>query len=241
MRYLKMTATSLCLASLMLVLMGRADTSVPQLKMIQPPAKIILTPTPEKILGPIATPDPPRNPDPSPETQAGVASLLFPKPEMAAPNIAVPKPTVKPQVKTYQLAGGSYVETYWKKGGASWYDEDSVTAWANGRWSQGRWDFGQNRWVKEPRRKLYHPTWMGHTNWHRFGTYRNTVPTVAHKFHELGTFVKFRYNGRECVAMVTDRGPYIRGRDWDLNPCLKRRLGFSGVRVVEYNVLKKID
>jgi rare lipoprotein A (peptidoglycan hydrolase) len=81
---------------------------------------------------------------------------------------------------------------------------------------------------------------MGHRNWHNFSSYKNRVPTVAHKRHELGSFVIFRYNGREVVAMITDRGPYIRGRDWDLNPCLKRKLGFDGVDTVEYNLLKKI-
>jgi hypothetical protein len=247
MRNLKMTANSLCLASLLtLVIMGRAEeVNVPQVaKQLVPTVKIDVISTPSSILGPIGAPvfSPLRLPQsPFGGLNARPLPVLAPIPVPALIKPALPKVApVKPAPKTYDLAGNTYVQTHWSSGRASWYHEGSVTAWCNGRWSQGRWDFDKEDWVTNPRVKLYHPTWMGHSDWYHYGTYKNTIPTVAHKSHELGTFVLFRYNGRQCIAMVTDRGPYVGGRDWDLNPCLARKLGFDGVGTVEYTVLRKV-
>ena len=55
----------------------------------------------------------------------------------------------------------------------------------------------------------------------------------------LGTYVEIRYNGRSCVAVVNDRGPYIHGRVIDMQPAVARALGFLsvGVGTVEYRFL----
>ncbi len=55
---------------------------------------------------------------------------------------------------------------------------------------------------------------------------------VANKTLPCGTNVTFRYNGRSVTAVVDDRGPFISGRDWDLNQNTAGALGFGGVDVV---------
>jgi hypothetical protein len=55
---------------------------------------------------------------------------------------------------------------------------------------------------------------------------------VANRTLPCGTTVSFRYNGRSVTATVDDRGPYVGGRDWDLNQNTAAALGFGGVGVV---------
>ena len=40
---------------------------------------------------------------------------------------------------------------------------------------------------------------------------------VANKALPCGTRVTFRYGGKTVTAVVDDRGPYVGGREWDLN------------------------
>ena len=53
---------------------------------------------------------------------------------------------------------------------------------------------------------------------------------IAHKTLPFGTWVRIRNlrNGREAVAMVDDRGPFVAGRVVDATPAVARRLGFYG-------------
>lgn len=55
---------------------------------------------------------------------------------------------------------------------------------------------------------------------------------VANRTLPCGTTVAFRYNGRSVTATVDDRGPYVGGRDWDLNQNTASALGFGGVGTV---------
>jgi hypothetical protein len=55
---------------------------------------------------------------------------------------------------------------------------------------------------------------------------------VANRTLPCGTTVAFRYNGRSVTATVDDRGPYVGGRDWDLNQNTAAALGFGGVGTV---------
>ena len=55
----------------------------------------------------------------------------------------------------------------------------------------------------------------------RYGVANRTLP--------CGTKVAFRYNGRSVTATVDDRGPFVGGRDWDLNQTTAGALGFGGV------------
>jgi rare lipoprotein A (peptidoglycan hydrolase) len=59
---------------------------------------------------------------------------------------------------------------------------------------------------------------------------------VAHKTLPCGTFV--RMCKVHCVtARVQDRGPFIAGREFDLNPALKSALGCGDLCTVHYRVL----
>ncbi|MBV9817562.1 MAG: RlpA-like double-psi beta-barrel domain-containing protein [Solirubrobacterales bacterium] len=58
----------------------------------------------------------------------------------------------------------------------------------------------------------------------RYGVANRTLP--------CGTQVSLRFNGRTVTATVDDRGPYVGGRDWDLNQNTAAALGFGGVGAV---------
>jgi hypothetical protein len=55
---------------------------------------------------------------------------------------------------------------------------------------------------------------------------------VANRDLPCGTKVRFRYGGRSVTAVVDDRGPFVAGRDWDLNQNTAAALGFTGVDTV---------
>jgi rare lipoprotein A len=55
---------------------------------------------------------------------------------------------------------------------------------------------------------------------------------VANRTLPCGTTVSLRYNGRSVTATVDDRGPYVGGRDWDLDQTTASALGFGGVGTV---------
>ena len=55
---------------------------------------------------------------------------------------------------------------------------------------------------------------------------------VANLSLPCGTKVTFLYNGRSVTATVDDRGPYVGGREWDLNQNTAGALGFGGVASV---------
>jgi peptidoglycan lytic transglycosylase len=55
---------------------------------------------------------------------------------------------------------------------------------------------------------------------------------VANRSLPCGTKVRVRYGGHSVTATVDDRGPYVGGRDWDLNQSTAAALGFGGVGTV---------
>jgi rare lipoprotein A len=55
---------------------------------------------------------------------------------------------------------------------------------------------------------------------------------VANKDLPCGTKVSFRYGANTVTAVVDDRGPYVGGREWDLNQNTAAALGFGGVGTV---------
>jgi rare lipoprotein A len=55
---------------------------------------------------------------------------------------------------------------------------------------------------------------------------------VANRTLPCGTKVTFSYGGRTVTATVDDRGPFVGGREWDLNQNTAAALGFGGVATV---------
>lgn len=63
---------------------------------------------------------------------------------------------------------------------------------------------------------------------------------VAHKTLKFGTRIEFSFRGRRVIAVVKDRGPYVKGRLFDLGPGTAKALRFDkvGVGAVQYRVVK---
>jgi hypothetical protein len=55
---------------------------------------------------------------------------------------------------------------------------------------------------------------------------------VASPYLPCGTKVDFAYHGRSVTAVVDDRGPFVPGRQFDLNQNTAAALGFNGVDTV---------
>jgi hypothetical protein len=55
---------------------------------------------------------------------------------------------------------------------------------------------------------------------------------VASPYLPCGTKVTFSYHGQTVTAVVDDRGPFVAGRQWDLNQNTAAALGFGGVDTV---------
>ena len=67
-------------------------------------------------------------------------------------------------------------------------------------------------------------------------TLRATTIGVAHRNLPCGTMVKFVYRGHAVLAPVIDRGPYVKGRAWDLTAATSEALEFEGVGMVRYAI-----
>ncbi len=67
---------------------------------------------------------------------------------------------------------------------------------------------------------------------------RTDSMVVAHRTLPFGTRIEFEYKGRRCVAVVADRGPWIKAREFDLGPGIAQALGFGGVGKVKYRFVK---
>jgi hypothetical protein len=69
-------------------------------------------------------------------------------------------------------------------------------------------------------------------------TYTEQSWGIAHKTLPCGTMTQITYKGQTISAPVIDRGPYIAGREVDLSNAVKNALGFSGVQLVYFAVLR---
>jgi rare lipoprotein A len=67
-------------------------------------------------------------------------------------------------------------------------------------------------------------------------TLRQDTLGVAHRSLPCGTTVKFLYHGHALVTQVIDRGPYVRGRAWDLTQAASEAIDLEGVGQVRYAV-----
>lgn len=64
--------------------------------------------------------------------------------------------------------------------------------------------------------------------------------TCAHKTLPFGTVLRLEYQGRQVKVRVTDRGPYIKGRDLDLSWAAAKALGMIDTGVARVRVLRAI-
>lgn len=92
------------------------------------------------------------------------------------------------------------------------------------------WRFSRVSW--------YGPGFYGRTMAGGGRLQRNSM-VVAHKTLPFGTRVMVSYRGRSVTAVVRDRGPYVRGREFDLGPGVAKALGFQGVHRVGIKVLRR--
>ena len=65
--------------------------------------------------------------------------------------------------------------------------------------------------------------------------------TAAHRTLPLGTnvLVTNKRNGRSVTVIITDRGPFVRGRIIDVTPAAARELGFSGLTKVSIQAVNE--
>jgi rare lipoprotein A len=89
------------------------------------------------------------------------------------------------------------------------------------RWAGASWYGGTSMWGRS--------TACGQT-------LRPSTIGVANKTLPCGTPVKFVWHGHSIVAPVIDRGPYIKGRAWDLTSAAAEALEFEGIGRIRYAV-----
>lgn len=70
-------------------------------------------------------------------------------------------------------------------------------------------------------------------------TLRRGTVGVAHKTLPCGSKVLIGHHGRYLMTRVIDRGPYIRGRAWDLTNGARKALKFDGVGDVRSAVISR--
>jgi rare lipoprotein A (peptidoglycan hydrolase) len=70
------------------------------------------------------------------------------------------------------------------------------------------------------------------------GKLTRTSMVCAHRTLAFGTKIEFSYKGRTVTAVVRDRGPFIKGRVFDLGPGTAKALKFGGVGTVKYRIIK---
>lgn len=93
--------------------------------------------------------------------------------------------------------------------------------------SNSAWSSAQASW--------YGPGFYGH------GTacgqkYSSTLMGVAHLTLPCGTLVTFEYGGRTVTVPVIDRGPYVKGRLWDLSEAACRALAHCFTGNINYRI-----
>lgn len=66
--------------------------------------------------------------------------------------------------------------------------------------------------------------------------FRPSGLTAAHRTWPFGTVLRVTYRGRSVLVRVTDRGPWVPGRDLDLSEGAARAVGMLGVGVAVVSV-----
>jgi rare lipoprotein A (peptidoglycan hydrolase) len=61
---------------------------------------------------------------------------------------------------------------------------------------------------------------------------------VAHPVLPCGVRLYIRFQGREVLTQVVDRGPNVPGRDLDITKALANRLDLHGTQTVQWRFAK---
>lgn len=71
------------------------------------------------------------------------------------------------------------------------------------------------------------------------GIHRPNDMTTAHKTLPCGTKVRLTNvkNGKSVVVTVMDRGPFVKGREWDVNSTVADQLGMGGLGQLHAEIL----
>jgi rare lipoprotein A len=67
--------------------------------------------------------------------------------------------------------------------------------------------------------------------------FNQNAMTAAHKTLKFGTLVRVTYKGRSVTVRINDRGPFTKGRTIDLSKAAARKIGCTGVCVVNMVVV----
>lgn len=92
------------------------------------------------------------------------------------------------------------------------------------------------RWLFDPNVSFYGPGFYGKRTACGLA-YTKTILGVAHRTLPCGTLVSFKYNGKTITVPVIDRGPYVKGRQWDLSGKLCMYLEHCFTGPLEYMIL----
>lgn len=85
-------------------------------------------------------------------------------------------------------------------------------------------------------------SWYGHESGSHTANGERFIPsgkTCAHKKLAFGTMVKFTNpkNGKSVTCRVNDRGPFTRGREFDLAHGAAKHIGMTGTQVLHYIIV----
>jgi rare lipoprotein A len=61
-----------------------------------------------------------------------------------------------------------------------------------------------------------------------------TTEGIAHPVLPCGVRLFIRFQGREVLTQVVDRGPAAPGRDFDLTKALADRIGLHGTQIIQW-------
>ena len=83
------------------------------------------------------------------------------------------------------------------------------------------------------------PTASHHLNW-KYSYFDPEQLTAAHKTLPFGTKLKVRLGPKSVIVVITDRGPFIKGRDLDLSRKAFQQLSHTdaGILKVKVEVIK---
>jgi len=71
--------------------------------------------------------------------------------------------------------------------------------------------------------------------------YTKNIVSFAHQKLPFGTKIKFYYKCNTVIAYCNDRGPFIKGREFDLSYKAAKILGLKGVKIVKYEIIDDLE